>query len=88
MDSTEVDNPYVKLVIGLSLLITSLQGTWSTLSHDLAHLNFKAHHGVALFAVFHLLITISGLLQTIETVSDDVTEVQGDQKAHIGSHKP
>jgi hypothetical protein len=73
------DNQYVKLLVGVALLATSLQSEWDTLVSDVMHLQFKVQHGVALLALFHILTVLSALLKQLETARDHVTSIASHQ---------
>jgi len=66
-----VDNPYAKLLVGVILLVTGLHEAWATLRADLIHLNLKAHHGVMVLGLFHILTAIPDLLEAAEDLSED-----------------
>lgn len=60
-----IDNPFLSLVVSLILLVTSLLEAGDTLFVDIRQLNFRAHHGLMLFA---LLNTLKALPDTVEGI--------------------
>ena len=59
------ESPYVLLVISLILLVTSLMEAWETLAEDISELDFKGHHGLAIFAFFNVLRVLPELFKGI-----------------------
>ncbi|MET0070232.1 MAG: hypothetical protein ABW096_09320 [Candidatus Thiodiazotropha sp.] len=64
-----VANPYLNLLVGLSLLYTSGSDAWYELQTiDRFHLG--THHGVILFALLHILKTVPDLFEGLEHINN------------------
>jgi hypothetical protein len=71
-----VNNPFANIFVALILLVTSLMEAWETLSDDISGMNFGAHHGIMLFAVFQILKTLPDLMDALHFI----------HKAHEDKH--
>ena len=71
-----VNNPFANIFVALILLTTSLMEAWETLFDYVGEMNFGAHHGIMLFAVFQILKTLPDLMDALHFI----------HKAHEDEH--
>ncbi len=71
-----ISSPWLTLVGGLALLVTSL---WETIE-SLSDASVGAHHGVLLFSIVQVLKVLPDLLDGIRDAHEGLAEVTGEDK--------
>lgn len=64
-----VKNPYVNLLMGIVLMVTSGSEVWESLEEGAAN-HLGAHHGVFIFGLLHLLRQLPEFFEATEYMSE------------------
>lgn len=51
-------------------MLTSLSEVWTALCKDIVDPDFHAHHGIIMFALLHILKTLSNALEALEYIDE------------------
>ena len=79
-----LESPYVNLVIGLALLLTSLSEAWQTLGEDLKSFRLGVHHGVGLFGLSFVLKSLVEVAERLIAASEAAEDVEEGSEAERG----
>ena len=71
-----VDHPVTRLTMGLILFSTGFAEAYQSLSHDLAHLEVGAHHGVMIFGLFSMFSSLPDLIEGVGTSVEYLEHLQ------------
>ena len=63
-------NPYVNLVAGIAMFISSLDGIQGTLLIDIVKLNFRVHHGMLLVGIWKILESTPNIYDSLDWMSN------------------
>lgn len=69
-----VKSPYLQFLVGVIMLISSLEGQQGTLYTDLVRLNIRIHHGVNLMGLWQVLQSLPNLLDSVSLIFSKVLE--------------
>ena len=77
------ENHWINLLVSLILIVTSSQQVWADLKGDLAAMPLRAHHGVFVLGIFHMLKSLPDIFSNLQSTESNLETVDGKESGNV-----